>query len=160
MLCLVVLWQARQVSLESLLPATWHLVQFFRPSRSACDCASGPGENTSARAPAAASITAAARIRSAEPDIPEVHRDCDVRGNRDDQEASERCVEQAPAAEQFLQRLVEGDLDAEPGQLQVAVVELVVLAFLIEVKAGKEQAQANPGRADGPGHHHPEERTG
>src|SRR5689334_14403768 len=119
MSCFVVLWQARQVSLDSFPPATWHLVQLARPSRSACDCASGPGEKMSARAPpAAASTNAAARTRSTEKDIPEVHRDGDVRRDREHEEPRERGVEHAPAAEELLQRLVEGDLHAQPGELQ------------------------------------------
>src|SRR3989441_7343471 len=135
MLCLVVLWQARQVSLESLLPATWHLVQFFRPSRSACDCASGPGENTSARAPAAARNSAAARTRSAEEDIPEVHRDGDVRCDRDDQEAGEGSVEHAPAPQEALQRVGEGDLHAQSGELPVSLAELAIVVEVIEMEA-------------------------
>src|SRR5690242_11162481 len=101
-------WQARQVSGESFEPATWHLVQFRRPSRFACALLSGPGEKTSARAAKARSARAAATAkRSAEPDIAEVHRDGDVRCDGDDEKTCQRGVEQAPAAEQLLEALVE-----------------------------------------------------
>src|SRR2546428_766016 len=65
--------------------------------------ACGPGENPSAGGPAAGGNSGAARTRSTEPDIPEVHRDGDVRCDGDDQEPGERCVEHPPAAQEVLQ---------------------------------------------------------